>query len=56
MTLQLLAVLVLGLMCGSEFNVAAFIHPTLNRHPWKSMPLRDRRSRYCLGMSCRFGW
>jgi uncharacterized membrane protein len=31
MLLQLLAVLVLGLMCGSEFNVAAFAHPTLNR-------------------------
>ena len=31
MTLQLFAVLVLGLMCGSELNVAAFAHPTLNR-------------------------
>jgi uncharacterized membrane protein len=31
MTLQLLSVLVLGLMCGSELNVAAFAHPTLNR-------------------------
>jgi uncharacterized membrane protein len=33
MTLQLLAVLVLGLMCGSELNIAAFTHPTLNRQP-----------------------
>ena len=33
MTLQLLAVLVLGLMCGSELNVAAFAHPTLNHQP-----------------------
>jgi len=33
MTLQLLAVVVLGLMCGSELNVAAFAHPTLNRQP-----------------------
>jgi len=33
MMLQLLAVLVLGLMCGSEFNVAAFAHPMLNRQP-----------------------
>ena len=33
MLLQLLAVLVLGLMCGSEFNVAAFAHPTLNQQP-----------------------
>jgi uncharacterized membrane protein len=33
MTLQLLAVLALGLMCGSELNVAAFAHPALNRQP-----------------------
>jgi uncharacterized membrane protein len=33
MTLQLLAVLALGLMCGSELNVAAFAHPTLKRQP-----------------------
>jgi uncharacterized membrane protein len=33
MTLQLLSVLTLGLMCGSELNVAAFAHPTLNRQP-----------------------
>jgi hypothetical protein len=31
MTLQLFAVLVLGLMCGSELNVAVFGHPSLNR-------------------------
>jgi uncharacterized membrane protein len=31
MVLQLLAIIVLGLMCGSELNVAAFGHPTLNR-------------------------
>jgi uncharacterized membrane protein len=30
-TLQLLAVLVLGLMCGSELNVAAFAHPMFKR-------------------------
>lgn len=30
-TLQLVAVLVLGLMAGSELNVAAFAHPTFNR-------------------------
>lgn len=29
----LLAMIVLGLMCGSELNVAAFGHPTLNRQP-----------------------
>ena len=33
MTLQILAVVVLGLMCGSELNVAAFAHPMLNRQP-----------------------
>jgi uncharacterized membrane protein len=31
MALELSAVLVLGLMCGSEFNVAAFGHPALKR-------------------------
>ena len=35
MTLQFLAVLVLGLVCGSELNVAAFAHPTLDRQPLK---------------------
>jgi len=33
MMLQLIAALVLGLMCGSELNVAAFAHPALNRQP-----------------------
>ena len=33
MTLQILSVIVLGLMCGSELNVAAFAHPMLNRQP-----------------------
>lgn len=33
MSLQILSVLVLGLMCGSELNVAMFGHPTLNRQP-----------------------
>src|ERR1700680_2984719 len=33
MTLQILAILLLGLMCGSELNVAAFAHPVLNRQP-----------------------
>ena len=31
MALQIFAVLVLGLMCGSELNVAVFAHPTLKR-------------------------
>jgi Domain of unknown function (DUF1772) len=31
--LQVLAIVALGLMCGSELNVAAFGHPTLNRQP-----------------------
>jgi uncharacterized membrane protein len=33
MALQLLSILVLGLMCGSELNVAAFAHPMFNRQP-----------------------
>jgi uncharacterized membrane protein len=33
MMLQLLAVLVLGLMCGSELSVGAFVHPSLNKQP-----------------------
>jgi uncharacterized membrane protein len=33
MALQLLAIVVLGLMCGSELNVAAFAHPAFNRQP-----------------------
>ena len=32
-TLQVLAVLVLGLACGSELNVGAFAHPTFSRQP-----------------------
>ncbi len=33
MTLQIFAVLVLGLMVGSELNVAVFAHPAFNRQP-----------------------
>jgi uncharacterized membrane protein len=33
MVIQVLAIVVLGLMCGSELNVAAFGHPMLNRQP-----------------------
>ena len=33
MILQVLTVLVLGLRCGSDLNVALFGHPTLNRQP-----------------------
>jgi hypothetical protein len=33
MPLQLLTVIVLGLMCGSEMNVAVSGHPTLNKQP-----------------------
>ncbi len=33
MILHLVALLVLGLMCGSELNVALFGHPVLNRQP-----------------------
>lgn len=33
MAVQILALLVLGLICGSELNVAVIGHPTLNRQP-----------------------
>jgi hypothetical protein len=33
MILQILAAMVLGLLCGSELNVAAFAHPVLKRQP-----------------------
>jgi uncharacterized membrane protein len=33
MILHLVALLVLGLMCGSELNVALFSHPILKRQP-----------------------
>jgi hypothetical protein len=33
MALYLVALLVLGLMSGSELDVGAFAHPTLNRQP-----------------------
>jgi|ERR1700733_12352739 len=42
MTLQILAVVVLGLMAGSELNVAAFAHPALNRQPLEvHVPVRS---------------
>jgi len=31
--LQVVAAVVLGLICGSELNVAAFAHPTIGRQP-----------------------
>jgi hypothetical protein len=41
MALHILVVLVLGLMCGSELNVAAFMHPTFNKQPLEiHIPLR----------------
>jgi hypothetical protein len=41
MVIQVLAIVVLGLMCGSEFNVAAFGHPALNRQkPEVHIPIR----------------
>lgn len=42
MLLELVAVLALGLMCGSELNVAAFSHPALNRQPLEiHIPMRS---------------
>jgi uncharacterized membrane protein len=36
MALQLVALVVLGLMCGSELNVAVFSHPVLKRQPMET--------------------
>ncbi len=33
MTISILTLVALGLMCGSELNVAVFAHPVLNRQP-----------------------
>lgn len=42
MTLQLIAAVTLGLMCGSELNVAAFAHPLLNQQPLEvHIPMRS---------------
>jgi hypothetical protein len=41
MPLQLLTVIVLGLMCGSEMNIAVFGHPTINTQPLEvDIPVR----------------
>jgi hypothetical protein len=47
MPLQLLAAIVLGLMCGSEMNVALFGHPTLIRTN-RGVPLARVRARPAL--------
>jgi hypothetical protein len=42
MVIHLLALLTLGLICGSELNVGAFAHPTLNRQPLEvHIPMRS---------------
>jgi hypothetical protein len=43
-TLHVFAVIVLGLMCGSELNVAIFAHPTLTR-PMPRNPKSDYAGR-----------
>lgn len=43
LTLHLFAVLVLGLMSGSELNVAAFAHPAVNHQP-RQVHIRMRSS------------
>jgi hypothetical protein len=40
MILHLVALLVLGLMCGSELNVALFSHPALKKQPLETPPSR----------------
>jgi len=46
MVIQLLAVLMLGLMCGSELNVGLVAHPTLNEQPTEThIPVRAALAR-----------
>ena len=46
MALQILSILVLGLMCGSELNVAAFAHPMLNGQSLEvHVPMRSSLAR-----------
>jgi uncharacterized membrane protein len=46
MTIQLVAVIVLGLMCGSELNVGLLTHPALNRQPTAThIPVRAALAR-----------
>ena len=47
MGLQILAIVILGLMCGSELNVAAFGHPILNRQTTEvHVPVRAELARW----------
>jgi hypothetical protein len=55
MALHVLALLVLGLMCGSELNVAAFGHPILNRQSLDVHIAVRRPWRGCSVVSCLFG-
>ncbi len=49
MALELVALLVLGLMCGSELNIAAFGHPTISRQPLETHILLRSSFAGCLG-------
>ncbi|HEX3871736.1 MAG TPA: hypothetical protein VHV77_14935 [Pirellulales bacterium] len=40
--LMILAVVTLGLTCGSEFNVVMFVHPTFNENPLPTLVDRPR--------------
>ncbi len=45
--LHLFVLIVFGLMCGSELNVAAFGHPALNRQPTMCISRCARRLQSC---------
>jgi hypothetical protein len=46
MIAYIVAVVVLAPMCGSELNVAAFVHPTLQRQPLEvHIPMRAALAR-----------
>lgn len=52
---HLVALLVLGLMCGSELNVALFSHPVLGRQPLETHVLVRSSLAALFGRVCRFG-
>ena len=56
MTLCLVALLVLGLMCGSELNVAAFAHPKFKPQPLETHILMRASFARLFGRVSPSGW
>jgi len=53
--LNVIAIIVAGLMVGSELSIAAFVHPTLDRLPDAVHLPRQAPWLACWADSCRFG-